>query len=135
MKESGELDLGIMPDKSKDTCCPSPCNPCEDQPRYPELCFRGKHADLFREKYGACAPGDEFEATFKLRVKVSGDSDSETDDYNKRIEFAVTAVVGDVVEEEPTEPATPAKPTTRKLAKAKSAAPAKASSEEPGESY
>lgn len=101
MKDA-ELDLGIVTDKTDKsymTCCDSG----GDELRYPELCFRGKHADLFRQKYGQCAPGDEYEATFRLRVKVSGDSDSETDDYNKRIEFAVTAIIGDVVEESPSD--------------------------------
>lgn len=117
--ETGELDLGIMPKKEEKGCAPcSPCCPPEDKPRYPELCFRGAHADLFRSKYGNCAPGDEYEATFKLRVKSSSDGEN---DYDKRIEFDVIAIVGDVVEEEAAETegteTKPAKP--RRMATAK----------------
>jgi hypothetical protein len=114
--ESTELDLGIMPEK-KDTEC-KPCCPGDsdmDKPRYPELCFRGAHADLFRKKYGNCAPGDEYDAEFKLRVKVSADGENE---YDKRIEFSVLSIVGDVVEEEPSgDEEKPTKPAARKLAK------------------
>lgn len=73
-----------------------------DKPRYPSLEFRGDHADLFRKKYGGCAPGDEYSMEIKLRVKLSSDG---TSDYDKRIEFDVLSIIGDVVEEESTEAA------------------------------
>lgn len=113
--KSGELDLGIMPDKKDEGQCAPCCVSDSDKPRYPELCFRGPHADMFREKYGACAPGDEYEATLKLRVKVSADGESE---HDKRIEFSVVSIIGDVVEEEPSATEEkPAKPASRKLVK------------------
>lgn len=124
-----ELDLGIEPQKDKGECSPC-CAPDSDQKRYPELCFRGDHADLFREKYGACAPGDEYEATLRLRVKVSADGENE---YDKRIEFSVVAIIGDVVEEESTAeddaPGEEAEPAPRRMGK--KPAPAK----EPAEKY
>ncbi len=114
---SGELDLGIMPEqeKLKSDCCPSVCDSM-DQPRYPELTFRGPHADLFREKYGSCAPGDEYEATFRLRVKSSSDGEEE---YDKRIEFCVVSIIGDVVEEEPAKEDAAKEENTEKSAKPK----------------
>lgn len=112
MKTSEDLDLGIVPSKEKD-CVPSPCCAPEDKPRYPELTFRGDHAKLFREKYGSCAPGDEYTITMKLTVKSSSAGES---DYDNRIEFNCTKIVGDVVEEE-TEEEKPKKSATRKLGK------------------
>ncbi len=112
--KGSELDLGVMPEKTSMECAPCGPKPC-DQPRYPELCFRGKHADLFREKYGSCAPGDEYEMTLRVKVKVSGMSDDKCDDYNNRIEFCALAIVGDVVEEEASEEASEEKPKPRTL--------------------
>lgn len=114
-----ELDLAIMPDKPGE----GPCDPCktsptqDPKPQYPELCFRGKHADLFRSKYGACAPGDEYTMTVRCRVKSSSDGESE---YEKRVEMCVEAIIGDVVEEEASKSEDadkPPKPMDRKLEK------------------
>jgi hypothetical protein len=66
------------------------------------LCFRGEHADLFRKKFGSCAPGDEYIMTLRCKVRQSSDGESE---YDKRVEMAVEAIIGDVVEEEGEEPA------------------------------
>lgn len=127
MKDS-ELDLGILPDKTSKSDCCVPCNPCggdSDKPRYPELTFRGKHADLFKEKYGPCATDEEYEMTVRLKIKAFGDG---PDDYDKRIEFSVLSIIGDVVEEAASDKEdsteTDEKPAMRKLAKAKSAKPA-----------
>lgn len=116
MKSDGELDLGILP-KASDESPKACCSPDTDQTRYPDLTFRGEHAALFRKKYGDCASGDEYEMTVRVRVKVEGTSDSKSDDYNNRIEFAVVAIIGDVVEEdaeeEKDEPAGDSKPARR----------------------
>lgn len=115
MKSDGELDLGILPKKTDDL--PKVCGPDSETPRYPDLTFRGEHAALFRKKYGDCASGDEYEMTVRVRVKVEGTSDSKSDDYNNRIEFAVVAIIGDVVEEdageEKDEPVGDSKPARR----------------------
>lgn len=119
MKDSAELDLGIVPENSH---C-DPCSPCtksdsaekEKEPRYPTLCFNGDHADLFREKYGSCAVGDEYEVTLRLRTKAASDGSCE---YEKKVEFNVVAVIGDFVEEESTEKEEkPESKPGRKLAK------------------
>ena len=113
MKDAAELDLGITPEKTKELSVSVPEKP--ESPSYPELTFRGKHADLFRQKYGNCAPGDEYETTMRLRVKSSSDGESE---YDKRIEFCAVAIIGDVVEEESTkEDEKPAAKPARKLSK------------------
>lgn len=114
--DSSELDLGI---KDKDHSMDSPCcAPEKETPkvRYPDLCFRGKHAELFRKKYGNCAPGDEYEMTVKLKVKSSAAGES---DYDNRIEFDVTSIVGDVVEEEATEEEKEQPKASRKLGEKK----------------
>lgn len=117
--KTDELDLGIMPKKETEICSPcKPCCPDTDTPRYPDMCFRGEHADLFRKKYGPCAPGDEYEVTVRLKVKSSSDGENE---YDKRIEFNVTAIIGDVVEEESSEGESDGKKAPRKMVKAKSA--------------
>jgi hypothetical protein len=114
--EGSELDLGIKDKDHSGPCCPSPEKP-EMKVRYPDLCFRGKHAELFREKYGNCAPGDEYEMTVKLKVKSSSAGES---DYDNRIEFEVLSIVGDVVEEEgEEEEEEKPKSTSRKLGQRK----------------
>ena len=104
--DGAELDLGIVPSKDEDKCCPAPCGMGDsDKERYPEVEFRGAHADLFRNKYGNCAPGDVYlfgtpGGGVEMRVKSSSDGESE---YEKRIVFCMTKIIGDVVEEEAAE--------------------------------
>lgn len=91
-----ELNLGITPEKhSSELCCVKPQD--DPRPQYPEICFRGKHAEMFREKFGNCAPGDEYTMTLRCRVKSSSAGESE---YENRIEMCAEAIIGDVVEEE-----------------------------------
>lgn len=124
MKDAAELDLGIVPESNHCEPCP-PCGKSEEkpkEPRYPTLCFNGEHADLFREKYGSCAVGDEYEVTLRLRTKAASDGACE---YEKKVEFNVVAVIGDFVEEESTEPEEkPESKPGRKLAKKKEVAAA-----------
>jgi len=93
--DSEELDLGIVKEPGSVMCCEH--DKKELKPSYPELCFSGAHADLFREKYGNCAPGDEYTMTVRCRVRSASDGDGE---YQKRVEMCVEAIVGDVIEEE-----------------------------------
>lgn len=106
-----ELDLGITPERntSSEVCCDKSMSA-----EYPTLCFRDKHADLFKEKYGPCSTDDEYECTVRLKVKAFSDG---PDSYDKRIEFNVVSIIGDVVEESTDEETEkpPTKSANRKL--------------------
>lgn len=116
--KSSELDLGIVPEKKTgmDTCCPPPCMPDMDKPRYPEMTFRGKHAEMFHEKFGPFDTEDEYTVTVRLKVKGFEKGEGE---YNNRVEFNVCSIIGDMVEEESSEKdeEKPSKTVRRKLAR------------------